>query len=67
MSKTTKCLIRRKACLPRHQEDGAFFSPKMFSFMSADLNRPYHGFRSHFDEWANRLEITVFVWKSDAK
>ena len=30
-------------------------------------DRPYHGFRRHFDEKANRLEITVFVWKSDVK
>ena len=27
------------------------------------FNRPYRGFRRHFDEKANRLEITVFVWK----
>ena len=34
---------------------------------SGMLNRPYHGFRRHFDEEANRLEITVFVWKSDVR
>ena len=32
-----------------------------------DGYRPYYGFRHHFDESANRLEITVFVWKSDVK
>ena len=32
-----------------------------------DYYRPYHGFRRHFDEQANRREVTVFVWKSDVK
>ncbi len=31
------------------------------------LNRPYHGFRRHFDEQAKRVEITVFVLESDGK
>ena len=31
------------------------------------INRPYHGFRRHFDGKANRIEITVFVRKSDVK
>ena len=30
-------------------------------------NRPYHGFRRHFDVEANGREITVFVWKCDVK
>ena len=31
------------------------------------LHRPYHGFGSHLDGRQTRLEITGFVWKSDAK
>ena len=35
------------------------------SKQSGFLNRPYHGFRRHFDGSAKRSEITVFVWESD--
>lgn len=35
--------------------------------LGGDINRPYHGFQWHIFECANRLEITMFVWKPDVK
>ena len=35
--------------------------PRSIHLCTLCNNRPCHGFRRHLDEWANALEISVFV------